>query len=65
MSGLAAFKAAHQIISDSDRELHGDETALQLAFDRIRREYDKHKDSWPPGSRFHVVMTIEAPEKSK
>lgn len=48
----------HAIISDECRRNRGDEGAIQEVFARLRKQYFANLKN-PPGTRFHVVLTVE------
>lgn len=62
---LPGIKGGHQIITENCREIHTDEHVFDEATKRLKYEWEKYKEAWPKGTKFHVVFTIEPPKKEE
>ena len=59
--------AHHSFITDECRANRGDMGAFEEAVRRMRAEYEAICPVWSkePGTRFHVVLTVEPPERGR
>jgi hypothetical protein len=60
---IPGITAQHAIITDTCRENRGDCAALEEAFARLRRAYYDALPHQRPGTKFHVVLSIERPQE--
>lgn len=59
---VPGMKAAHAIVTDTCRENRGDGAAAHEAARRLIDEYYAClRESQPPGTQYHFVLTIERP----